>query len=969
MATKITRDTIESYLNCKYKGHLKLAGQEGTKSDYELLLAKSREEVRRQAIAQILARHPEEVVERDIPLTPAALKRGAAFVLNAVLDDEHVSLAFDGLKRVPGPSKLGDFHYVPMLFYEARQIRKPQRALVDLYGLLLSRLQGRAPGYGIIWHGKECKATRVRLNPDPRKAERLLDELRQAKTAEALPRLILNDHCAVCEFRPRCQQQAVQEDNLSLLRGMKEKEVKAYARKGILTVTQLAHTFRPRRKGKRAPPRPYRHSHALQALAARDKKVYVFGTPQLPSSPVRIYLDIEGNPEEGFDYLVGLIVIEGDNQERHSFWADTRDQEQQIFDQFLSVVNRYEDFVVFCYGSYERSFLKRLRKRAKGKRVVDRVLKSLVNVLSLVYAHFYFPTYSNGLKEVGACLGCSWSERDASGLQSLVWRTHWEITSNQQWKQKLLNYNQEDCAALKRVTEFIYSAVNAVGPAQGLPPGDNQPPVTQVQELDRLANDRKWGPVQFAQSDFEQINKWAYFDYQRERVFVRTCQTLRQRRRGKKCGRQKVRPTVRVTLTSRKCPRCAGTSLTTAIERGKAGCSIPRVKRAFDLRVTPGGIQRKVIECRTSVHRCLACGHDFIPEGHARMDKHFHGLKSWALYQHVAHRISLEVVCVMISEFFGVRVHYCEGHMFKALMAGYYRRTYRGLLRKILAGGLLHVDETEVKLRTGKGYVWAFTNLEEALYLYRPNREGVFLKKLLKDFRGVLVSDFYAAYDSLDCPQQKCLIHLIRDMNQELLNNPFDEELRSVTGPFGVLLREVVTTIDLHGLKRCHLKKYDRRVTQFFETLGGQTFRSEAAEALRLRLLKYRDKLFTFIQYDGVPWNNNNAENAIKRFAYYREDRSSSLKEQGLKDYLVLLSLGQTCRYKGVSFLKFLLSRERDIDVFVKRRRPRKRPLIEMYPKGFFPPHLAWLRDKAVQKPARSKDEAVEKGSPSPPAG
>jgi len=96
--------------------------------------------------------------------------------------------------------------------------------------------------------------------------------------ADALPRLILNDHCAVCEFRQRCHQQAVESDNISLLRGMKEKEVKAYARKGILTVTQLAHTFRPRRKGKRAPPRANRHSHALQALAIRDKKVYVHPT-------------------------------------------------------------------------------------------------------------------------------------------------------------------------------------------------------------------------------------------------------------------------------------------------------------------------------------------------------------------------------------------------------------------------------------------------------------------------------------------------------------------------------------------------------------------------------------------------------------------------------------------------------------------------------------------------------------------
>src|SRR5262249_15326981 len=151
-------------------------------------------------------------------------------------------------------------------------------------------------------------------------------------------------------------------------------------------------------------------------------------------------------------------------------------------------------------------------------------------------------------------------------------------------------------------------------------------------------------------------------------------------------------------------------------------------------------------------------------------------------------------------------------HIFKSLMARYYRATYRGLLRRILAGGLLHVDETEVKLQRGTAYVWVFTNLEEVVYLLRPNREGEFLNGMLKAFRGVLVSDFYAAYDSLACPQQKCLIHLIRDMNQELLNNPYDQELRTVTRPFGALVRGIVATIDEHGLKCRHLRKHDHDI-------------------------------------------------------------------------------------------------------------------------------------------------------------
>jgi hypothetical protein len=259
--------------------------------------------------------------------------------------------------------------------------------------------------------------------------------------------------------------------------------------------------------------------------------------------------------------------------------------------------------------------------------------------------------------------------------------------------------------------------------------------------------------------------------------------------------------------------------------------------------------------------------------------------------------------------------------------------------------------------------VWVFTSLTEVVFMYRPTREGDFLKDLLKDFRGVLISDFYAAYDALNCPKQRCLIHLMRDMNQDLLNNPFDEELQSVTGPFGVLLREVVTTIDEYGLKQRHLKKHERAVAHFFESVATKSFRSDAAEALRERLLKNRDELFTFLHYDGVPWNNTNAENAIKRFAAYRENTAGNMKEAGLKDYLVLLSVCETCRYRGISFLKLLLSRERDVDAFGTRRRRQRRPVIETYPRGFTPPHIQSLRSKASQQSGRSTDRVAEESA------
>ncbi len=116
-------------------------------------------------------------------------------------------------------------------------------------------------------------------------------------------------------------------------------------------------------------------------------------------------------------------------------------------------------------------------------------------------------------------------------------------------------------------------------------------------------------------------------------------------------------------------------------------------------------------------------------------------------------------------------------------------------------------------------------------------------------------------------------------------------------------------------------------------------------------MIKYQDKLFTLVQHDGVTWNNNNAENAIKQFAYYRENTAGIMKEGGLEDYLVFLSIYVSCRHKGVSFLKFMLSKERDVDAFCARGRKRRRSsALEFYPKGFIPPHLVGLRRKSAQQ-------------------
>jgi uncharacterized protein YprB with RNaseH-like and TPR domain len=752
---------------------------------------------------------------------------------------------------------------------------------------------------------------------------------------EVRPKLVLNNHCGVCEFQHRCYLQAVREDNLSLLRGVSEKDIRSLGRKGVLTLTQLAYTFRPRRQSKlQEQPRKVRRYQALQALAIRDQRLYVFGTPVIPSSQVRIFLDLEGNPHEGSVYLIGMIATDGDREITHTLWADGPTEEKKIFEEFLSVVDQYENPTVYCYGDYERAFIRRMRATARRKNLVDKVLASLVNVLSLIYAHFYFPTYSNGLKEIGRYLGCVWTEPDASASQSIAWRIWWVRTRNNDWKATLIAYNLEDCAALRKVVDVLLKvSSNTATTLDSTQPEGDVLPVSRVEELEKLANPRKWNLNQFVDPDYRFVNDRSYYDYQRQRVFVRTSKRLRKQLRKRRSQQNRHLRGRFVEIEAVKCSGCGSDNI---IRIEPIDGRSKRSKRTFDLRLSGGAIGRQVIDYRAVFYRCVTCGACFRPQLYERVSKYRHGLMSWAISLHIAHGLGGGTIGELFEEFFGIAIPRQEIHVFKFLFARRYRSVYRKLITKLTTGAVLHADETEVRLRSGKSYVWVFASFEEVVFVRRPTREGNFLRELLGKFGGVLITDFYAAYDGLECTQQKCLIHLIRDINEALLDAPYDGELQTIARGLGSLLRRIVSTVDDHGLKQKHLSPFRTDVEAFFGALSATNYQSEPAQALQKRLIKYQNKLFAFLSQDGVPWNNSVAENAIKHFARYRTDTAGLMTEAGLDDYLILLSVYLTCRYKGVSFLKFLLSKSRDIDAFCAR--PTRRPqssAIELYPKAF----------------------------------
>jgi predicted RecB family nuclease len=912
----ITDKLFDAFLKCQTKAHLLSCAAAGAGrashpiSDWQQRLAS---EFKQECSEMLTAVDPRACFMGT--LATHDLTHGHhPLIIGPIVIFEDTEAHIHALELVEPSKKTRHNRYMPIRFTPSEKITKHHRLQLAFDAFVLAKASGRVPISGKIIHGRRKRAFSIKLNGLIGEVESLVAKMRLVLASDTPPDLILIGHCSECEFEARCRSNAVQNDNLSLLGGISSTEIQKLRSRGIFTVTQLSYTFRPRKKTKRSLNKQTRYHHALKALAIREKKIFVTGAWQQNEEQTPVYLDVEGIPDRKFYYLIGMRFLLGTSLVQRSFWANDADGEETIWREFLQAIEEIHNPQLIYYGSYETVFLKNMKSRygdAGQKKIsVDRLMENGCNILSIIYGNIYFPTYSNGLKDIATLLGFKWSTPMPSGQRSLLLRHVWEVSGDVHAKQELVAYNADDCEALESVVKIIQQVIPAGG---GTPAAVRYPGATDIDTL-KPSWPYTLGRVEFALPELALINRCAYWDYQRDRIYIRS--NPRLRRAAKRTHRKKRRNLpVNVTVgPSRpwKCPACDSRRI---LLNGRHSRLI------YDLRFSVGGVKRWVGKYVTVHYKCRDCSISFHSDEY-QWTKHRYGpnILAYVIYNIVELHIPQSKLAKIIHRTFGYPLGQPTINRLKRRAVELYRDTYEEITASLLRGKLMHADETHVSVKGKASYVWVFTSMEEVIYIWSETRDGSVAGELLKSFKGVLVSDFYSAYDSIDCPQQKCLIHLIRDLNNHVLQEPFNEEIKRIVHDFTKLLKPVIATIDRFGLRARFLKKYKIDVTRFFVGLLQQKYKTELAQKVQERFRRNRERLFTFIDYDNVPWNNNNAEHAIKAFAGLREVVEGPSTESGIRDYLMLLSICRTCEYRSIDFFEFLRSGEKGISAFIGKR-------------------------------------------------
>ncbi len=648
---------FESYLLCPTKCWLRSRAEPPVGNSYADWVNARNKTYLQDGLKRLLTKFRES----DCATAPPITENSKDFTWRLAIDvrwkAKEVESCLQAVERVPAKGRGRPAIFIPYRFEASNKITKEHKLLLTFDALMLSDWLGRGISLGKVVHGDNYVTLNVNTLALAKEARKRIKDNVTLLRGNAPPDLVLNPHCGHCEFQNRCLAQAREKDDLSLLTGMSEKDRKKLHGKGIFTVTQLSYTFRPRRRRRESRGKQEKYHHSLRALAIRENKIHAVGIPALKLGGTRVFMDIEGIPDRDFYYLIGLRVETAEGAVQHSLWADTAKDENLIWSDFLSVLSKFANPQLIHYGSYETIFLRRMCDRygrppegSQTSTAIDRP----INILSFVYSQVYFPTHSNGLKEITGYLGFPWSGSPSSGLESIAWRHRWEMSMEPALKQALINYNRQDCEATALLTKTLLDLHPST-------PSDSKPSQQNLVITSDMKRENLYGfrTNQFVLPDLEIINKAAYWDYQRERVYIKSRRESPRKRKRIAIIRGTSTPNEIIEHTQRSsCPKCQS-------EQIYKHCKQSR--NVVDLRFTDHGIKRWIIRHSTQRYRCRLCKRTFHALDDSRpTSKYGSNLIAYAVYLNIELRLSLGLVTYNIRRLFDISLWIYRTYKFMA---------------------------------------------------------------------------------------------------------------------------------------------------------------------------------------------------------------------------------------------------------------------------------------------------------------
>jgi predicted RecB family nuclease len=336
----VSSHLFEAFLACSTKCFLLAAGEPQAENAFTVWNMEHNRSYREAGIKNLAERYDPIEVISDGPFDVSRALRKSGLAINTAAKVQKLETVLHAVEWIAEKrNNNSDTMPVPVRFVANNKLSRTDKLLLAFDAHVLAIFLNRPIAASRIVHGDAFKAHNVKTSEMEREVKKTLGKITTLLSGSSPPKLALNRHCAECAYQERCRKLAAEKDDLSLLVGLSDMERVKLNGKGIFSVTQFSYTFRPRRRSRRQAGRPEKYHHALKALAIREKKIHVVGTPQLKIEGTPVFFDVEGLPDRDFYYLVGLRWPTANGVEQRSFWADASVDEARLWADFLAALS------------------------------------------------------------------------------------------------------------------------------------------------------------------------------------------------------------------------------------------------------------------------------------------------------------------------------------------------------------------------------------------------------------------------------------------------------------------------------------------------------------------------------------------------------------------------------------------------------------------------------------------------------
>jgi hypothetical protein len=278
---------------------------------------------------------------------------------------------------------------------------------------------------------------------------------------------------------------------------------------------------------------------------------------------------------------------------------------------------------------------------------------------------------------------------------------------------------------------------------------------------------------------------------------------------------------------------------------------------------------------------------------------------SLGLMLRIRHRLPFRQITHVFQKMAGLKL--CAGALVKQMkrIAGWLEAEYQKLILKMRASGQIHADETGWRIDGKNAWTWVFTQPLLTLFVTDPSRSGKVVKDILGEaFGGTVVCDFYGAYDGLNCPKQRCLTHLLREIRDE-----GEKDGSFATEKWVMKLKRWCQDGIAHKKKWKDLPdaEYELKASRIEDRLD-ELIKKEPghieAKRLHKRLIKHRADLTRFLWEQALEPTNNPAERALRPMVIARKITGGSRTPAHAEAWAQLSSLLATQEQNGKNVLE-----------------------------------------------------------------